>query len=424
MRRSRRALAGVMGVLLAASVGAAVGTAAADPGPRPLSQIVGLQRLDWASVSTKSPNTPSWDAAADAPVGRRAGARAVYRSFFRMDLKPVAGATILQAILEQPVTSATSCETESLQVWTTGDIGPTTTWNRQPAWLTDIGPTVGSCPGQWLEVDLTQVAADALAAGRDHLTLGVRAADESDRNGYKTLSNTPVIYTTYNTPPDKPTGLGMDTGRQPCGAEPLWIPTTTPQLSATITDPDHNAAGGVDNVGGHFEWWQRPGEQQIGGIDTTTIPSGHVFSVTVPDGALLDGGTYAWRVRGFDDVTSGPWSDWCEFTVDATSPDKEPTVTSDDYPPLSTGPHGGVGVPGTFTFTANGVADVAEFRYSSNQPEDLTAIPADTLGGSATVTITPAHAGTNVLYVYSIDRAGHYSPRMDYDFFVSYGSGS
>ena len=110
-----------------------------------------------------------------------------------------------------------------------------------------------------------------------------------------------------------------------------------------------------------FEWWQRPVEERIGEADSWTGLSGSSFNVVIPDGALHDGGTYAWRVQGVDDVTSGPWSDWCEFNVDTTRPDKAPTVTSEDYPP--TDAHGGPGVPGTFTFTANGVEDAVEFRY-------------------------------------------------------------
>lgn len=85
--------------------------------------------------------------------------------------------------------------------------------------------------------------------------------------------------------------------------------------------------------------------------------------MTVPAGALSDGGSYAWRVRGFDDAASGEWSEWCEITVDATRPDQAPTVTSADYPP--SGEHGGVGLPGDFTFTADGVSDVVAFLYGS-----------------------------------------------------------
>ena len=36
------------------------------------------------------------------------------------------------------------------------------------------------------------------------------------------------------------------------------------------------------------------------------------------------------------------------------------------------------------------------------------------------MTITPTQPGITTLFVYGIDRAGHYSPQTSYDYFVSY----
>src|SRR5918999_986128 len=167
MRAGRRV--GTIAVAwLVVIIGMSVPAATVHAQPQVLSQIVALERVAWASVAKSRPDTPSWNAEQDAPVGRHLGARDVHRSFFRIDLTPISGASVLWASLEQPVTSAASCETESVEVWVTGDISSSTTWNRQPEWLTKVGTAVGSCPGHWLEVDLKQVVADALAAGKTH----------------------------------------------------------------------------------------------------------------------------------------------------------------------------------------------------------------------------------------------------------------
>jgi hypothetical protein len=53
-----------------------------------------------------------------------------------------------------------------------------------------------------------------------------------------------------------------------------------------------------------------------------------------------------------------------QFIVDTTRPATAPTVTSTDYPADGV-EHGGPGIPGTFTFSANGDKDVVGFRYGT-----------------------------------------------------------
>ena len=410
---SRRGIMAIVFACMVMACGVGLPTATAET-PRVSTQFTALERLAWASVSKSRPDTPSWNSANDAPVGRHLRAHTVYRSFFRIDLRPISGASVLWASLEQPVTAAASCEQESIEVWVTGDISGATTWNQQPAWETKVGTAVGSCPGHWLEIDLKQVVADALAAGKTELTFGLRTINESDHRGFKQVSNAPVISVQHNTAPDQPTELAMLSHLRPCGADRLWISNAGPELWARITDPDINETGGGDFVSGRFEWWHAGGEK-IGESESWSGSSGSWFRVVIPENSLVDGGTYAWRVRGFDGVAAGPWSPWCEFTVDTVRPDRPPTVSSTDYPP--TGEHGGVGVPGTFTFTANGVDDVVAFSYG--RQDSPATVEADGPGGTATVTYTPTSPGWNVLWVRSIDRAGNRSDFFPYEFNVS-----
>jgi hypothetical protein len=100
--------------------------------------------------------------------------------------------------------------------------------------------------------------------------------------------------------------------------------------------------------------------------------------------------------------------------VDDVSPGAVPTISSDDFQDYP--PKGYVGVPGTLTFTANGVADVVGFYWGEVDPTQF--VPADHLGGSATVTWTPTREGTNSIVVRSVDRAHNTSGTARYMFRV------
>jgi len=95
----------------------------------------------------------------------------------------------------------------------------------------------------------------------------------------------------------------------------------------------------------------------------------------------------------------------------------EPTVTSADYPDDGAW-HLGAGVPGSFTFGANGSSEVAGFYYGDVDPPG-TFVPADQPGGTATVSYTPESSGPNDLYVVSVDAAGNRSPRHVHHFYAS-----
>ena len=94
---------------------------------------------------------------------------------------------------------------------------------------------------------------------------------------------------------------------------------------------------------------------------------------------------------------------------------KTPLASSTDYP--TTGVNGTVGRTGTFTFKSNGntglngTMDVRRYGWSLNNDTAITNTVEVPAGGDGTVTlpITPTQAGTNVLYVTAIDRAGNRS---------------
>ncbi|MGM9332463.1 hypothetical protein [Streptomyces murinus] len=94
--------------------------------------------------------------------------------------------------------------------------------------------------------------------------------------------------------------------------------------------------------------------------------------------------------------------------------DTTPTVASDAYPEYKSS--GGVGVPGTFTFTSK-VKDVVSFTYSFNGgPEATVAAGAD---GTASVDWTPDSDGGTDLMVSATTGSGIQLAPYDYFFTVN-----
>jgi hypothetical protein len=273
-----------------------------------------------------------------------------------------------------------------------------------------------SCPQRDVELDVTSLLREAAAGNWPHVTIGLRSPAEVYWGGKEFLSEPvpeqhktgPVIVVDYNTVPDLPSSLSM--GTEPCTNGMRYIPTATPTLRARLTDTD-GAVG--QQVRGTFRWFTAGGT--LLGTATTApgAPGGTNFEMPFLDGVLADGQAYSWDVRTEDGFQSSEYTAPCQFTVDTTRPAVPPAVTSGVYPEHATG--GQVDQTGAFTITANGVADVAGFRYGLNADTPDTWVAADRLGGSATVQITPVRP-VNYLTVRSVDRANNPGPIRRYDF--------
>ncbi|QKV77715.1 hypothetical protein HUT10_31030 [Amycolatopsis sp. Hca4] len=100
----------------------------------------------------------------------------------------------------------------------------------------------------------------------------------------------------------------------------------------------------------------------------------------------------------------------------AATPVAEPTVTSAEYPDDNAW-HPGAGVPGSFTFSADGDDSVVGFYWGNTDPA-ATFVAADHPGGSATVSYTPQASGPDDLYVASVDSEGNRSPQHVHHFYV------
>lgn len=376
-------------------------------------------RGSWTAVWSNWPNSNYLNSSDVARVGHVESQK--NRSFFNMATgSTIHGKQIIKATLRTYETWAYSCSARKVEAWGTGAVSKSTTWNNQPSWsrlLATVNIAKGwssSCAPGGVEFDVTSWIADAAAKKWTQATIGLRATSETDVYAWKKFKNNPSLVIEYNSLPADPVAADVwsDPGG-PCvsGDGRPVIATAAPKLWAKLKDSDNS-------VKGRFEWYNAAGVK-TGEYVTPLGSTGTAFSATIPQTLYADGALIRWRVRGEDGKATSAWSPWCEATVDATAPGREPEVSSPEY--VENGWSDGVGLPGTFSFGPNGVADVASYVWGlDSTPTTVVAPGAD---GRATIAVTPRHDGPNVLAVRSKDRAGQLGPIRTYVFNVNAGGG-
>jgi RHS repeat-associated protein len=368
----------------------------------------------------KEGDTVDRSGANDLQLGIVSGAKA--RSFVHWDTSKLVGKQITSATVHFWNWWSESCTGTTWDIWSTGAASADTRWSSQPAWKTKEASSTAaaggaSCANGWVSANGTSFFQRAATAGQSRGYMGIRAANETDGTQFKQFrsrnaadnNQVPYAVVNYNSYPVVDARATSPSTSCVTGAGRPYIGSATPTLKATISDTEASPVKGI------FEWYSGSGAK-IGGNTTALAASGSTVSTTVPAGAFVNGSSYSWRVQGNDGAVNGAWSSSCEFTVDTTAPPSGPTVSSLTYP--AGAPGGNAGTAGTFTFSANGVTDVAAFLYGLDVSPPTTIANATTLGGNASVSITPASAGNHTLYVRSRDRGGNLSPITSYAFTV------
>lgn len=347
-------------------------------------------------------------------VGYYNGNTAVHRSLMKFDTSKITGAVVSSATLAlyQWYTPSSCTPKESRIYAAAGPFDDTTTWATQPQGIPTIyGSSTqvygsANCPADWVRYDVTGLTKNWASTALPNYGLFVRSAVESDTSAWWRFSGMdttipsqlPSLAVTYNFAPNTPT---TPTTAPPSacasGSARPYLRSTTPQIFATVSDPD----GGLLQAA--FE---------VAQLDDTVIESGLSAGVQsgsrgfriVSAGKLVDGGTYKWRARAWDgSLYSSGYTPWCEFTVDVTAP-AAPTITSTDYP---AGAWRGAGGAGTFTL-ADTSSDVDHYLWSVNDPTPSTTT-------ASPLTFTPGD-GWQTLSVRAVDRAGNLSPVTTYSF--------
>ncbi|MCP3822006.1 DNRLRE domain-containing protein [Streptomyces sp. A3M-1-3] len=382
------------------------------------------------------------DGTNEARVGYENDSGGLSRSVFTFEYPSDAhGASVKSAYFRTLQTYSWGCASRQYNVWLTGAISSSSTWSKQPAWSRVLGSQTnghgyksGSCPDKWVATDIKSGAQEASTKKLATLTLGLRAASESDTAAWKKfMANgeySPYIEITYNRPPDEPTSSVMKTspgGTCDTAAPYLSIGKSDVTFSASASDVD----GNLKYL--HLKVWRTGNSADpLHDADHATNSSGAMTAYRMPAAGFTHGTVYSWSVYAKD--TEGAISAWgpsgtaayCQFTVDHSAPNS-PGVSSTDFP--EPGEDGGTwssvrfGTAGRFTFSPAGSADVKEYQYSFNTAYNLKAYPDASKGGTATTgAVKPPHAGPSVLYVRAVDSSGNVSVPTNYLFNVTPGT--
>ncbi|MFG3688819.1 hypothetical protein [Micromonospora sp. NPDC047740] len=382
----------------------------------------------WATVYSQHPTTNTWNGTnfntgtTDARVGYEQTTPLRTRSFWRMGYSSsLKGAKASSATFKVLNNHSWNCTAREMQLWLTGAISSSTTWNAQPSWTTlqqklSFAHGYGSsCADDYVSFDVTNAAQQGFNSGWSTLTLGMRATSESDTLTWRKFSaKSASLSVTYNRKPNVPTN-GKTTPGGDCVPGPgagRAVAKANISLYAKATDPD----GNLKSL--RFRFWQTGGTVPAGTLVTPN--SNGEASLLIPSTSLVDKVTYSWDVRAED--TSGevsayyPGAQPCQITIDATKP-PAPEVTSAVFKEAT--PDGATwatvkfGQTGAVTFTA---ASAAKFTYSIEGVGWKEVLASN---GTATVPdLKPRHAGPTVLQVYAYDAVGNQSDRTDYSFYV------
>lgn len=411
------------------------------------------RKKNWTLLYAKYPSSSFYngqnfnDGTNDARVGYESDSGGLSRSVFTFEFaSTLHGTTVKSATFRALQTYSWGCAARQYNLHLTGAISSTSTWNKQPSWGSAInGGTTGhgykatTCPDKWIGLDIKPEAQSAATNKQTTVTLGLRAANESNAEYWKKFlangESSPYIEVVHNRPPNEPTGSLMKTfpgGTCDLAAPYVSIGKQDITFSASASDADAN----LKYL--HLKIWRTGfASSPLHDADHATNSTGAMTPITFPWSTFTNGTSYTWSVYSKDaENATSAWGPpyttaFCQFTIDHSAPNS-PGVTSAHFPPPgddgSTWSTLTFGTAGKFTFNTNGPAtSVKEFQYSFNTAFDQKAVPGspDPLDPAhpvkpdeATRTLKPPHAGPSVLYVRSIDTAGNYSGVTKYLFNV------
>jgi hypothetical protein len=373
-------------------------------------------------------------------VGRDPVNLNIYRSFFDFNVAALRGTNVIAASLEAKLYHSWSCTSTPVYLYRTNKITatPKATWSSMSLQKyldtrsAHAHKGTSACGNQpdvvmWFNGNLTSDVHAGAAANWSLYTVGFCACSAASGTGESTTdrwkkfyASSVKLHVTYNSYPATPGSLAtVPAATCATGASRPAINTWTPQLKATLTDPDPGATVAADfqySVDGGATWTFLP--------RTAAQASGLTHTVTLPDLHASAPTFISWRVRAWDGInTSLAWSATCEFTVD-TQPPADPVLEPGSaLPPYPLTPPSTVvvGSPVAVPITPGGSTDVAGYWYAVStatvSPPRQSFVAADA-SGNATLQVTPVVSGVsaNWLTVQSVDRAGNFSREVTYSF--------
>lgn len=368
----------------------------------------GSSRNEWTTVNNAFPAQSYWKTTSTLlQVGDNAWSSPYFvaRSFVNMPVpSKIYGATVLSAQLNFTEEWSPSCDTRAVQLWLTGGISSSTTWNSQPSWISEAGSQTvahgydSSCPAAGVGFSVLGDMQSAATGKWTQATFGLRAADESDEYGWKQFADTATMSITYDHTPSTPAGLSTSPSTSCTAATPTTVGDGNVSLYVPASDPD----GGT--LGVTIDMWDTATGAAFTGTPTnpqTLYVSSGSTAVFIAHQAALEAVAagavteFSWKAQVTDYDKTSAWSATCNFKFDPTRPGA-PVVT----PPAAAS----IGQPATFTIVPpTGGTVPASYMYQLNggAPGTVTAS-----SGDASITVTPGRF-TNTLTVTSQSAGGN-----------------
>ncbi|MEU9859030.1 DNRLRE domain-containing protein [Streptomyces sp. NPDC047974] len=416
---------------------------------------------NWTTAYSRHPNATFFDGKGfnkggthEARVGFESDTWGTSRSFFNIAFdKKIQGAKVQKATLRVLETYSWSCSARSMSVHLTSAVTSRTNWNNAPS-LHDgnIATPVRSfahgyktgCRDDYETFDVTAAAQTTANKGKDTITFGLRARNEKSQYAWKKFQadgdSAPVLEVTYNRPPRSPDefDLGPD----------FKCTTSAPYVRVGSTDINFTArAGDWDNNLDYLDFnlwpagkWGTTGDL-LGSTGTVSVGAATTdakrSTSSFPTSRLVNNTLYSWQVRAVDKAGAtsafAPYNAPCRFIFDSSEP-SPPRVTSTDFPNADGNENTFGNEPedknwSTKKFGSTGAVTLQaletdviryEWGYNTNSfPHTLARTQGTATTTKASITAKPPSAGPNVLYVRTVDGAGHVSTPTKYFFYVT-----
>ncbi|WP_086819240.1 DNRLRE domain-containing protein [Allokutzneria sp. NRRL B-24872] len=154
---------------------------------------------NWTMVDSGFAKVSYWNSTESAKAGTYDAGEHRLRSFFVFDTRGLGGREITSASVTGMENWAWSCSPRPVELWRTGPVDKTTTWEKQPEWLAKLSTLSvakgynSTCPSGPVTFDVTPLVKDAAVRGLASVTVGLRATDEADNLHWKRFENNPVL---------------------------------------------------------------------------------------------------------------------------------------------------------------------------------------------------------------------------------------
>ncbi|MEV7034983.1 LamG-like jellyroll fold domain-containing protein [Streptomyces sp. NPDC093272] len=401
----------------------------------------------WAFVDSEWPDTSFYKPAASTPGPLHVGYTdwtsdvSTNRALFQTSIhSSIWGAQdVLSSKISFYENWSASCTKEEVDLWHTGSISSSTTWNSTHSsgdpdkkfWFSKLdAQTVAhgwsaACGPEDVTFDITSLMKSAAKERWSQATFGLRAADEGNDLAWKQFSKQATITTTYDHTPNIPTSLTTSPATSCSAATPTSLGLGDVTLRAGVSDPD----GTTSPLTANFTLKNMTsGTTYTRAINSTSgTTASTLYSHTDKAGpfqALIAKTEFAWSLTVTDhDLTSDP-SKTCHFYYDPTAPGA-PTITpvtssTSECSELTDSPAGdsqcAVGTAASFTITDTNTGTApGSYRYQLNGGNPVSVPASATSPYAATISLKPT-TQTDVMTVTAVGTSGNIGDTYDYRF--------